>query len=568
VRRGAEAGDRKSDAGERSDPTLHCVTVASRLHAFVARSLKTSPLRNPVFRNFYLGSIGAALGYTMQATIAAWLMATLTTSALMVALVQSASTAPTLLFGLFAGTLADIIDRRHLILVTQVLLFAATLLLGFSSLVGIVGPVTLLFLTFLVGAAFTFYLPAQQSSINELVSRSDLSRAVALGSVAFNVARALGPALAGAIAAALSSGSALIVGAFFFVPMFVAMKRAKPRDAALPGVPERLLSGVMSGLRYARHSSPMRALIVRNFAFSVCASAFWALLPVIARDQLRLGAGGFGLLSASFGIGAIVGAMSIPGQLQRQSTNRVVSLGGILWAAAMFIIALTGDALLALVGTACAGAAWVYVFATLSTGTQSSAPAWVRARAVSMNLVVTQGCLALGSAFWGAIASGFGTRWAVAASATAVVALQWWYRRVHVEMGQEADIVPGVRLPELAISAEPEPDDGPVLIQIEYRIDAENRDAFLKAIQKVGPTRRRNGATSWRVFRDVGEDGLFVERYLIASWAEYVRLRARMTMADSRLQQQVADLQRVNSPIRVSRLIGVTSDATAIGVAP
>ena len=538
--------------------------VTARLPAFVTQSLQSSPLRNPVFRNFYLGSIGAALGYTMQATISAWLMATLTTSALMVALVQSASTAPTLLFGLFAGTLADIVDRRRVIIVTQVLLFAASLILGFAALFGIIGPAPLLFLTFLVGAGFTFYLPAQQASINELVSRAELSRAVALGSVAFNVARALGPALAGAIAAALSSGSALVVGAFFFVPMFVAMRRTRPPEVALPGVPERLLSGVMIGLRYVRHSLPMRALIIRNLAFSVCASAFWALLPVIARDQLGLGAGGFGLLSASFGIGAIVGAISIPGLLHRQSMNKVVTSGGVLWALAMYVVALTVDTWLALVGAGCAGAAWVYVFASLSAGTQSSAPAWVRARAVSMNLVATQGCLALGSAVWGAVASAVGTRWALGVSAGAVIVLQWLYRRVRVEMGQEADIVPGARLPELAVATEPLPDDGPVLIQLEYRIDPANRDAFLRAIQKVGPTRRRNGATSWRVFRDLAEEGRFVERYVIASWAEYVRLRARMTMADSRLQQRVAELQRADVPIRVSRLIGVTGEGRPV----
>ena len=540
--------------------------MAIRLPASVARSFESSPLANAVFRNFYLGSIGAALGYTMQATISAWLMATLTTSALMVALVQSASTAPTLLFGLVAGTLADIVDRRRVIIVTQIVLFAASLVLGFAALIGIIGPASLLFLTFLVGAGFTFYLPAQQASINELVSRDELSRAVALGSVAFNVARALGPALAGAIAAALSSGSALVVGAFFFVPMFIAMRLTTPPDVALPGVPERLLSGVMIGLRYVRHSAPMRALVLRNLSFSVCASAFWALLPVIARDQLGLGAGGFGLLSASFGLGAILGALSIPGLLHQRTMNDVVTSGGMLWALAMLVVALTVNTFLALIGAACAGAAWVYVFASLSAGTQSSAPAWVRARAVSMNLVATQGCLAIGSAFWGAVASGVGTRWALGASAVAVLILQWLLRRVQVAMGQEADVVPGVRLPELAIAAEPLPDDGPVLIQLEYRIDATNRDAFLKAIAKVGPTRRRNGATSWRVFRDVGEEGRFVERYVIASWAEYVRLRSRMTMADSQLQQRVAELQRADVPIRVSRLIGVTSDAVAHGV--
>lgn len=539
--------------------------MAARLPSFVSRSFESSPLRNAVFRNFYLGSIGAALGYTMQATISAWLMATLTPSALMVALVQSASTAPTLLFGFIAGTLADIIDRRRVILITQVILFAASVILGSAALIGIVGPVSLLFLTFLVGAGFTFYLPAQQASINELVSRSELPRAVALGSVAFNVARAVGPAAAGAIAAWLSSGTALVVGAFFFVPMFVAMTRTPARPVALPGVPERLVSGVMSGLRYVRHSAPMRALIVRNLVFSVCASAFWALLPLIARDQLGLGAGGFGLLSASFGIGAIVGAISIPRLLQQLSMNKVVSSGGHLWALAIFIVALTGITALALVGAFCAGMAWVYVFTSLSAGTQTSAPAWVRARALSMNIVATQGCLAIGSAIWGALASGVGTHWALGASAIAVIILQWFYRGVRVEMGQEADIIPGVRPPELAIAAEPLPDDGPVLIQLEYRIDPDHHDAFLEAVQKVGPTRRRNGATSWRVFRDLGEEGRFVERYVIASWAEYVRLRSRMTMADSRLQQRVAELQRADVPIRVSRLIGVTTERAPPG---
>jgi MFS family permease len=537
--------------------------VTARLPSLVFRSFASSPLANAAFREFYIGSIGAALGYTMQATISAWLMATLTTSALMVALVQTASTAPTLLFGLFAGTLADIVDRRRVILVTQVVLFTATLVLGASALVGIVGPVSLLFLTFAVGAGFTFYLPAQQASINELVSREDLSRAVALGSVAFNVARAVGPAAAGALAAAMNSGTTLVFAAFFFVPMFVAMRRAPLREAPLPGVPERLISGAMSGLRFVRHSASMRAFVLRNLTFSVCASAFWALLPVIARDQLGLGAGGFGLLSASFGIGAITGAVSIPRLLSRQSMNAIVSQGGILWACAILIVALTGITELALLGAFCAGMAWVYVFATLAAGTQSSAPGWVRARAVSMNIVTTQGCLAIGSAVWGAVANGVGTHWALGVSAVLVVVLQWLYRRVRVEMGEEADVVPSARLPELAIASEPLPDDGPVLIQLEYRIDPANRDAFLKAIQQVGPTRRRNGATSWRIFRDLGEEGRFVERYVIASWAEYVRLRARMTMADSQLQQHAAALQRPGVPIRVSRFIGVTESAFA-----
>ena len=524
--------------------------------------LAGSPLRHPRFRMYYLGSIGSALGYTMQATVAAWLMATLTPSALMVALVQTASTAPTLFFGLFAGTLADIVDRRRIIFVTQLILLVVTSCLGLATLAGLIAPIPLLLLTLVVGSGFTFYLPAQQASVNELVSHGELSRAVALGAVAFNVARAVGPALAGAIAAWLGTGSALLASALFFLVMLFAVRRLKRHDRKLPGVPETLLSGAMSGIRYTRHSSAMRALLIRSLTFGLCASAFWALLPVIARDQLGLGAGGFGLLSAGFGTGAVVGALSLSRQLHRRPLNTLVTAGALLWTVAMLLVAATGFTAIAVVGAAAAGVAWVSVFASLSAGTQSSAPSWVRARALAMNLVASQASLALGSAVWGLFASLTSTQLALATSGGLLVLLQLLQRNVRVELGNEADVTPGAQVPELALAAEPLPDDGPVLIQVEYRVAARDRRAFLGAIHAIGPTRRRNGATSWRVFRDLGEEGRYVERYIIASWAEYMRQRSRMTMADRHLQDKVARFQMPDVPIRISRLIGVGPEET------
>lgn len=517
-----------------------------------------SPLRLATFRRFYIGSVAVALGYTMQATVAAWLMATLTTSALMVALVQTASTAPSLLFGLLAGALADIVDRRRIVLATQFILLAATATLGVAALLGMLGPVALLAGTFLIGAGFTLYLPAQQASINDLVGHAELPRALGLGAVAFNLARAAGPALAGALAAWVGSGSALLASALFFVVMIVAIRGWHSPRHAIPGVPETLLSGIQSGLRYARHSPPMRALILRNLSFCVCASALWALLPVIARDQLGLGAGGFGLLSASFGIGAIIGALYIPPQLHRVPLNAVVSAGVVLWALATLLIAATHTIAIALAGACAAGAAWVTVLASLSAGTQSTAPAWVRARAVGMSLVAMQTGLALGSVLWGWLASFEGTRIALAVSAGTMLALLALGYRVRVRMGDEADVTPGLQLPELAIAVEPLPDDGPVLIQVEYQINPENREAFLRAIQTIEPTRRRNGASNWRVFRDLGEDGRFVERFIITSWAEYVRLRTRMTVTDRQIQERVGQFQQPGVAIRISRLIGTT----------
>ncbi len=533
------------------------LTVSARTASLIADVFRTSLLRQGRFRLFYVGSISAALGYTMQATVAAWLMATLTPSALMVALVQTASTAPSLLFGLLAGALADIVDRRRVVLATQIVLFVVTAGLGIATLFGWIGPLTLLLLTFIIGAGFTFYLPAQQASVNDLVARRDVPRAVALGAVAFNLARAAGPALAGAVAAWIGTGSASIASACFFLVTIIAVRSWKKTAPAFPGVPETLFSGVRSGLRYARHSPLMRALIIRNLSFSVCASVLWALLPVIARDQLLLGAGGFGLLSAGFGAGAVVGALTITRQIQRLSLNTVVNSSILLWIAAILLIASTSLTIVALVAMFAAGAAWVGVFASLSTGTQSAAPAWVRARAVAMNLVAVQASLALGSAIWGSLASFFDIRTALGASAAIMCFLLILNRQVRVRLGNDADVTPGAKLPDLSLAVPPLPDDGPVLIQVEYKIAPDNVTAFLRAIHGIERTRRRNGAEDWRVFRDIAEQDCFVERYIISSWAEYVRQRSRMTVTDRQLQERVVKLQKQDVEIRVSRLIGI-----------
>lgn len=529
------------------------LTIASAL----TRWVRASPLRHERFRQFYSGSAGTALGYTMQATIAAWLMATLTPSALMVALVQTASTAPTLVFGLVAGTLADIVDRRRIVQATQFVLLIGTLVLGAGALAGVVGPASLLAFTFLIGAGFTFYLPAQQAIVNDLVPRTELPSAVALAAVAFNVSRAVGPALAGALAALVGSGSALVASAVFFVWMLFALRGWSALTPPTLGVPETLVSGIHSGLRYVRHSPPLRAFIVRNLSFTMCASALWALLPVIARDQLGLGADGFGMLLGFFGAGAVAGALWIPRHLRRVSLNTLVSGGFVLWAAAASLIAFVPFTVAAVVGTCVSGAAWVSVLASLSAGTQSSAPGWVRARAVSMNLVATQASIAIGSVIWGAVASFFDTRVALGLAAGVVLVLLVVGRRVRVWLGSEADVTIAVQLPELVIAGEPQPDDGPVLIQVEYRVDPENRAAFLRAIHRIEPTRRRNGASSWRIFRDLAEEGRYVERFVIASWAEYMRSRARMTLADRQVQQHVLQLNRQDAPVRVSRLLGI-----------
>jgi MFS family permease len=305
----------------------------------------------------------------------------------------------------------------------------------------------------------------------------------------------------------------------------------------------------------------MRALVLHNFSFTLCASALWALLPVIARDQLGLGAGGFGMLSAGFGLGAITSAMLVPRGIHRTSLNTMVNAAVVLWTLSALLVASTSYTALALVGAFGCGASWVGCLASLSAGTQSSAPAWVRARAVAMNLISGQIAMAFGAAIWGTLASASGTRIALAVSAGAMLVLIGINRVMRLKMGDEAMVTPGAALPEIVMAIEPDPDDGPVLIQVEYRIDVPNQDEFLRLIRSNETVRRRNGAVDWRVFRDLAEDARFVERFVIRSWAEYVRLRTRMTVADREIQTRIESLQQTGVPVRVSRLIGVSLGA-------
>jgi len=249
-----------------------------------------------------------------------------------------------------------------------------------------------------------------------------------------------------------------------------------------------------------------------------------------------MGAGGFGALFGMFGTGAVISAFGMPRLLQRYSLNSVVTGNVFLWIVATLVVAASHIVAIAMIGALAAGAAWVGVLASLGAGTQSAAPAWVRARAVSLGLLAVQASLAIGSALWGVLASLAGPQVACALSALLLMILHLASRGAVVHLGSEAETTPFASLPELAVAGEPMPDDGPVLVQVEYFIDPEQRDEFFEAVQAIEPTRRRNGASDWRIFRDLAEPGRFVERFVITSWAEYIRSRLRLTIADRRLQ--------------------------------
>lgn len=365
-----------------------------------------SPLREPLFRSLWIAAVISYTGSWMQNIATGWLMSTLTSSPMWVALVQVALSVPVFLIALPAGALADMIDRRKFLLVTQSSMVAAAGILGILTITGAVTPQLLLVFTFLLGVGAVMNDPAWQALTPDLVPRSKLAAAVALNSAGFNMARAVGPALAGLVIATEGSGVAFLLNALSFFGVILFLYRWKPVERELPP-PDDVVSAIGSGVRYARQDHRIQAVLVRTLAFSLFASAFWALLPLIARGY---GAEGYGAMLACFGVGALIGASVLSRLRKSLSFDAVVALGTIIFAVSVFGLVRTQTLALASVCAAGAGLAWISNLASLNSVAQIAAPGWVRARVISMYVLALQGGLALGSAVWGVVASQIGIR--------------------------------------------------------------------------------------------------------------------------------------------------------------
>lgn len=394
-----------------------------------------APLREPLFRTLWIAAVISYTGSWMQNIATGWLMTSLTSSPIWVALVQVALSLPVFLIALPAGALADIVDRRKFLLFTQASMVAAAAVLGALTLTGTCTPLLLLIFTFLMGAGAVMNDPAWQSITPDLVPPGKLAAAVALNSAGFNIARALGPALGGLViaiagsgSATAGSGSAFLVNAvsFFGVILFLYHWKPAPRE------PRRSVStfsgAILVGIRYAQREPRIKAMLVRTLSFSVFAGAFWALLPLIAS---KFGAGGFGAILAGFGLGALAGAGILSAARRKLSFDTVVVVATLLFAVALCGLVRTNTLAVAAVCAAAAGLAWISISATLNLVAQTVSAAWVRARVMSMYVLVQQGGLAVGSAAWGVIASQTGVKQTLtlaAASLAAGLLLGKWYR--------------------------------------------------------------------------------------------------------------------------------------------
>lgn len=375
------------------------------------------PLREPLFRSLWVAAVISYTGTWMQNVGAGWLMTQLTTSPLMVGLVQAASTLPVFLVILPAGALADMVDRRKFLLITQIWMVAAAGALGVMSLIGCISPWMLLLFTFLLGLGAVMNDPAWQAITPEIISPGRHAPAVALNSVGFNVARAIGPALGGLVIAAAGSGVAFLLNAAsFFGVIFFLYRWKRPCDIEMES--GRVRDAIVTGLRYGLRAPVVRCVLIRTGAFSLGASALLALLPLIARPH---GATGYGLLLGSFGLGALAGAAALPRLRSELSVDGVVGVAVILFALMTFAVGrINSFGWLSLL-MFLSGTAWIAILACLNVAAQTMSPSFLRARALSLYLLVLQGGMAIGSALWGAVADRAGVPSAMSAAAMTLV---------------------------------------------------------------------------------------------------------------------------------------------------
>lgn len=400
----------------------------AQLSPAAAEQSALGPLREPLFRSLWIAAVISYTGSWMQNVATGWLMTSLTSSPMWVSLVQVALSLPVLLIALPAGALADMMDRRKFLLFTQSSMVAAAGILGVLTITGTCTPQLLLILTFLLGVGAVMNDPGWQALTPDLVPPSKLASAVALNSAGFNMARAVGPALGGIVIALTSSGVAFLLNAASFFGVILFLYRWKPAEHHPRPAGITFGAAIKIGLRYARQESRIRAVLVRTLLFSIFASSFWALLPLIAS---RFGAEGYGMMLAAFGLGALVGAALLAPARNRISFDHLILAATIIFAIALCGLVRSDTLLFSSLFAAAAGLAWITILASLNFVAQASCPGWVRARVISMYVLVLQGGLAIGSAIWGVLASHSSVKSTLTIAAAALVAgllAAPWYR--------------------------------------------------------------------------------------------------------------------------------------------
>lgn len=513
----------------------------------------------PMFRNLLIADLVSDIGTFMQGVGAAWLMVSQGAGPLLVALTQTASALPFFLLALPAGALGDIFDRRKLIVATEVWMFFVAAALAALTLLHWITPWMLLLLTLALSIGDALEAPTWRAVLPEVVPKEGLLPAIALNGIEFNLARAIGPALGGFLIAAAGVATAFTLNALSFLVVLWVIARWKrpPRQSSLPR--ETLSGATRAAIRYTRNTPEMLTVLGRIAVIMFFASAFWALLPTVAHD-LRGSATLYGLLLTVFGFGAVLGAMVLQRARLFFPADAMLAIGttvfaGALWGTAAFkwIVPLC-------VAIAFGGAAWTAVMSLMSTVMQSLAPDWVRARVQAVFMLVYMGSWAAGSAFWGYVAGHRGTHFSfvIAAIGTAASPLLILVSRLP---DTAADLGTWDHWPKPMLLGEVELEQGPVLVTVEYEIEAKDSDEFLAALEEFSRVRRRDGASRWGVYYDTEHPTRYLETFTVESWAEHLRQHTRFTQADHEVEERLHRFEA--KPIIVRHFIYARSKGRA-----
>lgn len=514
-----------------------------------------SALKEPFFRNLWIANIVSLVGSWMHETGTAWLMTSITVSPVMVALLQTSMTLPFFLMSLPAGALADIIDRRKLLVLAQTVMLAAAASLGILTLLGWVGPVAILVLTFLLGIAAAVNAPTWQAIIPELISQDRLQSAVTLGSVAFNVARVAGPILAGVILAIAGPASVFFVNALSFIGVIITLIRWKYRQPEQTLPTERFIGAIRTGVGYVRNVSQVKTVMIRMGIFSFFGSSLWTFLPIIARVRLKLDPWGFGMLMCFFGVGGLLGAVLLPKAGQAFRLRPLANIATVLFAAAIALLSFSHTFSLTAFGLVVGGIAWLILISTYNTAILSIVPSWVRGRVMSVFMLVFFGPFAAGSTLWGFLGSWLGiTRTLILTSLCTALGIAATYRRALAEP-YGIDLTPSEHWPQFTGTREPDMHEGPILVVVEYSVEPERLDDFLNAMGSLKKIRMRDGAFRWNLFRETSDPQRFIESFIVETWAEYMRQQERFTVSDGGIVDIVHSCQKAGEPLIIRHFV-------------
>jgi MFS family permease len=506
-------------------------------------------------------SLVSNFGSLIQAVGASWMMTSIAPSADMVALVQASTTLPIMLLSLPSGATADIWDRRLLMLIAQSLMLVVSAMLTVIAYLGLITPWTLLTLTFLLGCGTALYGPAWQSSVGEQVRRTDLPSAVALNSLAFNIARTAGPAIGGVIVAKAGPPAAFLINGLSYVGLIIVLTLwRRPRPAPfLP--PENMFMAMGAGIRYARLSPDIRTVLIRGAVFGVLGSSIWALMPLVARDLIGGNAVTYGVLLGAFGSGAVLGALSSTSLRRRYPNEIIVRASTVGFGVGSIVTAVSSWHALSMVALMLGGASWVLALSTFNVTVQTSSPRWVVGRTVAIYQMVTFGGLSIGSWLSGVVAHQLGLVICLVSSGTLMAISALLGRRLPLRQPEGLNLDPSrTWSSEHRAQLDRLIDTGPVVVTVEYRIAAEDAEAFRLAMRELRRIRRRDGAKRWSLMQDMAAPEIWIERYHSPNWVEHLRRHHRFTVSDREIERKVLDFHQGDEPPHVRHLIERRTD--------